>query len=495
MIHTYQRIAEDTRAAAVLALTAGIDVELPTRNCYGDPLRQALETGEINLELVDTAVERILRKKEELGLFENPFVDEGRIPEFFETAGQRALAREIARKSMVLLKNKGVLPLSRDIRTIAVIGPNADSSRNLLGDYSYAAVVELKSGWMPGGGSNLENIDRPHLERHSICVPTILSALKTALPETTILYAQGCDNLDNDAAGFAKAVKVARQADAVVLVLGDRSGLTPPCTVGETRDSADLTLPGVQDMLAETLLAAGKPVIVVLVTGRPYAINGLVQKADAILEAWLPGEEGAVAIVETLLGFNNPGGRLALTFPRHAGQIPIFYNQKPSGGKSNWYTDYVTIESGPLFPFGHGLSFTTFEYSHFSTSRAQVRAGQILDLSVNVTNTGPLAGDEVVQLYIQDEYGSMPRPTKELKGYVRVLLGPGETKNVAFHLPVNQLAFYDSQLELVVESGAYRWMIGASSEDIRGEGEFTVVGDKKTLIEAPVYTCPVRIQS
>lgn len=494
MIHTYQRVAENERSAAVLALKAGIDMELPTRDCYGEPLRLALESNEINLEFVDTAVERILRKKIELGLFENPFVDEGRVPEFFETTDQRSLAREIARKSMVLLKNNGVLPLVNDIRTLAVIGPNADSNSNLLGDYSYSAVFNLKSGWMPAGGSNFEKPDLAHIERHSIKVPTIVSTLRTTLPATAILYAKGCDNLENNTAGFEEALTIARQADAVVLVLGDRSGLTPHCTVGETRDSADLKLPGVQDMLVEAILTSGKPVIVVLVTGRPYAIPRLVEKADAILEAWLPGEEGAAAVVETLLGLNNPGGKLAMTFPRHVGQIPIFYNQKPSGGKSNWYTNYVNVEASSLFPFGHGLSYTTFKYSDFSISRSKARAGEVIDISVNITNAGKITGDEVVQLYIQDEYGSAPRPIKELKGYARLTLLPGENKTVVFQLPINMLAFYDLQLNYVVESGAFKLMIGSSSDDIRYEGELMVVGDGKSPVKEPVYTCPVLVQ-
>jgi beta-glucosidase len=250
----------------------------------------------------------------------------------------------------------------------------------------------------------------------------------------------------------------------------------------------------VQNLLSETILATGKPVIAVLVTGRPYAINELAEKANAILEAWLPGEEGAAAIVETILGLNNPGGKLAMTFPRHVGQTPIFYNQKPSGGKSNWYTHYINIESSPLFPFGHGLSYTTFKYSQFSISRLRARVGETLDINVKITNTGKLAGDEVAQLYIQDEYGSVPRPIKELKGYARLTLHPGETKTITFHLPINLLAFYDQELNYIVESGKYKLMIGSSSNDIRCEGEFIVVGDKKSLIKEQVYICPVQIQ-
>ncbi len=346
MIHTYHRVAATPVEAACLALTAGIDVELPTRNYYGAPLRAALEAGEISIEYVDTAVERILCKKAELGLFENPFVDEGRVLELFETAEQHALARAIARKSMVLLKNNGALPLSKSLKSLAVIGPNADDGRNFLGDYSYAAVVDLMTAMTPPD-SQFENVDWAHMAQFGVKTPSLLAALRTALPDTTIRYARGCDNLAAGDTGFGAAVQAAHAAEVVVLVLGDRPGLTPTCTVGETRDSAELILPGVQERLAAAILAIGKPVIVVLVTGRPYAINAIAEKADAILEAWLPGGEGAAAIVETLLGENNPGGKLPLTFPRHVGQVPIYYNHKPSAGRSNWWVDYVSVDAEP----------------------------------------------------------------------------------------------------------------------------------------------------
>jgi beta-glucosidase len=492
MIHTYHRVAATAAEAACLALNAGIDIELPARNYYGDPLRVALEAGEISIDFVDTAVERVLRKKVELGLFENPFVDEGRVPELFETAEQHALAREIARKSMVLLKNNGALPLAKSIKSLAVIGPNADDGQNFLGDYSYAAILDLM-GVMPPRDSQFENVDETHLARCDVKTPALLAALKASLADTDIRYARGCDNLAGDESGFADAINAAKAADIVVLALGDRAGLTPTCTVGETRDSAELMLPGVQEQLAAAILAIGKPVIVVLVTGRPYAISGIAEKADAILEAWLPGEEGAAAIVETLLGENNPGGKLPLTFPRHVGQVPIYYNHKPSAGRSNWWVNYVSVDASPLYPFGHGLSYTSFGYSDFALARAEVVAGETLDISVRITNTGVVAGEEVVQLYVQDEYASLPRPVQELKGYVRVALTPGESRNVTFHLPVDQLAFYDADLNLVVESGSFKVMVGASSADIRCEGVFEAIGAKKAVVQERVFVCPVTV--
>ncbi len=323
---------------------------------------------------------------------------------------------------------------------------------------------------------------------------TALNGLRTQLPATKLFYAPGCDNLVDDASGFDAALEAAQAAEAVVLVLGDKAGLAPHCTVGETRDSADLRLPGLQEQLAEAILATGKPVVVVLVTGRPYAINTLAEKAAAILWAGIPGEEGGHAIAETLLELNNPGGKLVMSYPRHVGQVPLFYNQKPSGGKSNWYWNYVNVESSPLYPFGHGLSYTQFAYTGLELSSRQLKSGETLQVQVKVTNTGAVAGDEVVQLYVCDEYGSVPRPVKELKGYTRLSLQPGETRTVRFHLPVEALAYYDLDLNLVVERGTFKLLVGSSSADVRAEEAFEVVGEKKALVKDRVWDCPAEVE-
>src|SRR5690606_18797705 len=323
--------AADKAAAGRLAITAGIDVELPTVVCYGDPLKSALEAGDLNLETVDIAVSRHLQKKFELCLFENPFVDEGKVLEVFETPEQRTLAKEIAQQSMVLLKNNGLLPFKKDIGSLAVIGPNAHQVRSMLGDYSYDATKELLIYQSPEN-SAFVNPDHDTITKHGIKVVTVLEGItKIAASSAEIVYAKGCDNLSSDKSGFTEAIEIAKEADAIVLVLGDISGLVPTSTTGETRDSADIKLPGVQEDLAKEILAIGKPVAVVLINGRPYAIPFLDEKADAILEAWLPGEEGGTAIAETLFGKSNPGGKLPVTFPRHVGQFPIHYNHKPSG--------------------------------------------------------------------------------------------------------------------------------------------------------------------
>jgi len=493
MIHNFHNLAADKSLAGSLALNAGIDVELPTFDCYGDALRTALEAGDLNLETVDLAVSRHLRKKIELGLFETPYVDEGSVLEVFETPENRSLAREIAAQSMVLLKNDGLLPLKKNIKTLAVIGPNAHNGRNQLGDYSYAATMQLLQFQSPKD-SNFVNLDAAQIARHEVKVISVLEGIKQVVsPDTNVMYARGCENLSGDTSGFEEAVNVARQADAVVLVLGDHSGLVPSATTGETRDSADLKLPGVQEELARMVLATGKPVAVVLVSGRPYAIPWLSENANAILEAWLPGEEGGHAVADILFGERNPGGKLPVTFPRSVGQIPIFYNAKPSGMKSNWYVDYVSEKVTPLYSFGHGLSYTTFEYSDLSIDRKQAGGGETVNISLKVRNTGNMAGDEVVQLYVRDEFACVPRPVKELKGYRRIHLGANEECALTFHLPVDQLAFYDADLKLCLEAGRILVMVGSSSEDIRLNGEFEIAGAKKSFVKDRVYVCPVTV--
>lgn len=485
MIHNYHRLAPDLRRAAALAIRAGVDVELPSASCYSDPLRQALEAGEVDMETIDRAVRRHLQKKFELGLFDQPYVDEGRVAEIFSKPEDRLLARQIARQSLVLLKNDGLLPLSRSLNALAVIGPNANSGRNLLGDYSYPVQRELQ----------VLTQDAPAGELPNVAITTVLDGIRALLaPTTRLLYARGCDNLERDTSGFVEAVSLAEQADAVVLVLGDRSGLLPYCTTGETRDSALLRLPGVQNELAQAILATGKPVAVVLITGRPYAIPELAERANAILQAWIPGEEGGMAIAEALFGEVNPGGKLPIIFPRSVGQIPFFYNHKPSALRSNWYGNYVDESVEPLYPFGHGLSYTTFTYENLNITPTQAMQNETVDISLEVYNSGKRSGDEVVQLYVCDEYASLPRPVKELKGFVRLTLAPGERKRVTFHLPVNQLAFYDSDLRLVLEPGRILIMIGSSSADIRLRGEFEIVGVETMLVAQRVFTCPVSVQ-
>lgn len=494
MIHNYHRAVETKREAAVKALSAGIDVELPSIDCYGEHLLGAIKAGEISMATIDLAVSRHLEKKFELGLFENPFVNEGDVLTFFETPGNREMAYRIACQSMVLLKNNGLLPVDKTIGRIAVIGPNSDSSRNLMGDYSYAAAAELMCA-MPPESSAYCGMQPEELEIPSIKIPTILESIRNLVsPATTVTYARGCDINSNDRNGFAEAVALAGTSDVAILVMGHRSGLAYSSTTGEFRDSSDLHLPGVQEELVNAILATGKPVVLVLVNGRPVAMPGLVEKIGAILEAWVPGEEGGKAVAGVLFGEVNPGGRLPVSVPRSVGQVPIFYNHKPSGMRSNIYGDYMNEKVTPLFPFGHGLSYTSFHYSNLVITRQQAGIDETVGISMQLTNAGERPGDEVVQLYIRDEFASLPRPVKELKGFARVTLQPGESRMVTFHLPVNQLAYYDEDLRLILEPGRICVMLGSSSEDIHLEGEFEITGTEQAEVRERVFICPVEIK-
>lgn len=470
-IMDYHKVASDKEQAAIKALTAGIDVELPAFDCYKEPLKKAVESGKLPITFVDDAVKNILRLKFEMGLFENPFVDLEKVPENLDLAEDRKLAYEIAVKSLVLLKNDGILPLIRDnypIKKVAVIGPNANSARNLTGDYTYLTHLEtLEQDAF--GTSAMKGIEFSESE---LPITTIYEALKEKLIPLGIevSYSKGCEINDKDKSYFTEAVNLAKSSDVAILVLGDKSGLTKDCTTGESRDSSTLKLPGVQLELLREIKKTNTPIILVLVTGRPYSLEWADKHVSAILEAWLPGEEGGNAIADIIIGNRIPGGKLPISFPYHAGQIPVFYNHKPSGGRSHWWGDYVDYPTKPLYPFGYGLSYTTFEYSNLAITVEETN----VFISCEVKNIGQFEGEEVVQLYINDEVASVTRPVKELKGFKRINLKPNETKKITFELPIEVLAFYDENMKFVVERGDFKVLIGSSSEDIRLKGNFFI---------------------
>jgi len=493
MIHNYHKSSPTRKDAAVRALAAGIDVELPTFDCYMPGLQEALEAGELSLETIDLSVTRHLTKKFELGLFENPYVDENAVLAEFETPANRELAKHIAGQSLVLLKNDGTLPLKETVRKIALIGPNADNRRCMLGDYSYSAVLELMHQ-DPPSGSGYEGLTQADIEKMPVEIPTVFESLKPALPAgMEVAYAKGCDISGMDKSGFAEAVELAQDADLAVLVLGHKSGLAYDCTTGEFRDSTNFGLPGVQAELLQAILETGKPVVLVLINGRPLSIPGLIEASNAVLEAWVPGEEGAGAIASALLGELNPGGKLPVSIARSVGQVPVFYNYKPSGMRSNIYGDYVNESVKPLFPFGHGLSYTQFEYSNLSLDEGSAGLDEALRVSLDVSNIGKVAGDEVVQLYTSDEYAEFPRPVKELRAFVRLHLLPGEKNSIRFNLPINMLAYYGEGLKLVLEPGTVKILVGSSSEDIRLQAAFEVRGESKQIVKDRVLDCPVTV--
>jgi beta-glucosidase len=473
----YHHLAVDPEDAVALALDAGLDVELPGTDCFGIPLLRAVRSGRVSEARIAAAVARVLKDKFELGLFERPYVEAERAAAAVDTQEQCHLARTIARKSLALLRNDGTLPLRPG--RIAVIGPNADNARHLFGDYTYPAHVEsleevLRSGRnvfsMPLDGRH--RLDDPESD-----ATTVAAALRERLgPE--VCHAEGCGVSNEARDGFDEAVELAARSDVAVMVMGDKAGLTDDCTSGESRDVASLDLPGVQEDLVRAVIATGTPVVLVLVAGRPLGSAWLHEHCAAVLMAWLPGQEGAGAIAEVIAGDVNPGGKLPISYPRSAGQIPVFYGHKVSGGRSHWKGDYVDSPAGPLYPFGHGLSYTTFALSNADIpGRTELSWRDTLTTTVTITNTGRHAGDEVVQLYVRDPVASVTRPVLELKSFVRVGLAAGESRTITFETPVSQLGFYDRALAYTVEPGQIDVLVGTSSADLMEVGSVTVASD------------------
>lgn len=436
-------IAANKQQAAKKAIEAGVDVELPYPDCY-TTLADQVRKGTIAEATLDRAVARILRLKFLLGLFEKPYVDPEVAVKVSSDPAHAHLAAQAARQAITLLKNEGaLLPLdAAKVGTLAVIGPNAAECH--LGDYA---------GQPPHTVSILEGIRNK------------------AAGKFKVEYAEGCRIIVQDKGPdgklhkhlpdpaetkrkIAEAVAVARRADTILLVIG---GNELTCNEAVDRDSLELF--GPQDDLVKAVLAVGKPTIVFLINGRPLAVNEIAEKVPAILEGWFLGQDTGNAVADVLFGDVNPGGKLPITFPRSVGEVPDFYNYKPSAHRRG----YLLVPHGPLFPFGHGLSYTTFEYTNLRLSPANIRPEGRTKVSVDVTNTGARAGDEVVQLYIRDEVSSVTRPVKELKGFERIHLKPGQTRTVKFELTPAELCFMNVNMKWVVEPGDFKIMVGSSS--------------------------------
>jgi beta-glucosidase len=484
----------DLSGAAALSLEAGIDVELPSTAAYGEPLARALADGRVDPALVDRSVARVLRVKFEIGLFEEPFVDTRAV--VMASASERALASDAARASMVLVHNDGVLPLRRSLGRIAVIGPNADSARNLLGDYAHVAhietLVEMREGTSGSGFKAPEGLNLyEDLEGRA----TILDAIRERVSPAgcDVVFAEGCGVLGGSDEELAQAALAAREADVAIVVVGEKSGLTKDCTCGETRDRLDLGLPGRQEELVAAVAATGTPVVLVVVAGRPLALEAAAARSAAVLLAWCPGDEGPGAVADVVFGDASPGGKLPVTVPRHVGQVPIHYAHKPSGGRSHWHGDYVDGSHLPLWPFGHGLSYTRFELGGFEVDRPAVGVDGEVAISVDVTNVGDRFGDEVVQLYVRDAEASVTRPVKELRGFARVRLAAGERRRVTFRLAVEQLAFTDVAGRLVIEPGRVELMVGTSSADLPCRGAIEVVGEPTVVAARTRYFTLVEV--
>lgn len=442
-------VANEEEAAAA-ALNAGVEMEMVSRsyNAFGEKL---LREKKLSMATIDEAVRRVLRIKFRLGLFDRPYADEARESTALLRPESIRLARDIAARSMVLLKNdRDTLPLNKKVGSIAVIGPLADDRAAQL------------SCW--AGDGKEEDMVSP------------LAGIRAKVSaQTKVGYAKGCDAKGDSTAGFEEAVKLAKQSDVAIVVVGETADM-----VGEAASRSTLDLPGKQLELVQAIHATGKPTIVVLVNGRPLSIGWIAGSVPAILESWMGGSQGGHAIADVLFGDVNPGGKLPVTFPRSVGQSPMYYNYlntgRPPEAENKYTSKYLDMAWTPLFPFGFGLSYTKFKISNLQLSAPRMAATGKLTVSVEVENTGPRAGDEVVQLYIRDPVASLSRPVKELKGFQRVTLQPGQKRKVEFVLDRDHLGFWNRQMRFVVEPGEFRVMVGSSSADVL-ESKFQVTAN------------------
>lgn len=467
-------VADSWADAAGQALAAGVDVELPTVKTFGEPLRQAVRAGAVDEALVDTALRRVLRQKEQLGLLDP---DWSPVPEALRGADlsdpgsllgsidldppeNRALAARLAQQAVVLVRNDGTLPLRTPGR-IAVIGPNADDPYAMLGCYSFPTHVVSQHPGVEVG----------------IAIPTLLEALRSEFPGTVIVHEPGTTVDGGERDGIPSAVRAARDADVVVLALGDRAGLFGRGTSGEGCDAESLALPGAQQELLDAVLDLGLPTVLVLLAGRPYALGQAADLAGGILQAFFAGEEGGSAVAGVLSGRVNPSGRLPVSIPRTPGAQPATYLATPlarQNGVSN-------IDPSSAFPFGHGLSYTTFDWTPLVAEAAQLATDGAVEVSVTVTNAGERTGAEVVQLYLHDPVAEVPRPVQRLIGYARVPLAAGERATVRFGVPADLAAYTGRALRRIVDAGELVLSVGRSSGDLASSVSVQVTGPTRVV--------------
>lgn len=447
--------SKDSKDAAEKAILAGSDMDMES-NAYRYNLAQLVNENKVPMSIVDDAVRRILRKKFELGLFDDPYryANKERQEAALRNPEHTKAARAMAVKSIVLLKNeKNILPLSKETKTIAFIGPMVKPKRINHGFWAID-LKDVDSTYIVSQWEGLQN---------------------KVGKKTRLLYAKGCGVLDTDKSGFQEAIDVANQADVVILSIGERFDMS-----GEAKSRSNIHLPGVQEDLIKELQKTGKPIVILINAGRPLIFNWTADNMPTIVYTWWLGSEAGNAIADVLFGDYNPSGKLPMTFPRDEGQIPIYYNHfstgRPSINEDKVYKSaYIDLPNSPKFPFGFGLSYTTFKYGDLQLSKTKINSAETLEVTMTITNTGKLAGEEVVQFYLQDKFGSVVRPIIELKDFQKVNLQAGETKTLKFIIDNEKLSFYNQALEFKSEPGEFNIMIGSSSADIRLNGTFELI--------------------
>lgn len=449
--------SKDLKAAALSAITAGSDMDMES-NAYRYNLAELIKEGKVSVDLIDDAVKRILRKKFELGLFDDPYrySDGKREEKELNNPENRKASLDVAKKSIVLLKNeKQTLPLSKNLKTIAFIGPMVKEYKANMGFWAVDLPDVNYDKWVVSQWDGLQN---------------------KVGKNTKLLYAKGCEVDGDNKNGFAEAVEKAKQADVVILSIGERHNMS-----GEAKSRSDIHLPGVQEDLVKAIMATGKPVVVLVNAGRPLVFNWTADNAPAILYTWWLGTEAGNAIADVLFGDYNPSGKLPMTFPREVGQIPIYYNHFSTGRPAandeatGYVSSYIDLKNSPKFPFGYGLSYTKFNYSDLKLSSVKIKNNESIKVSFQLSNVGKVMGEEVVQLYLQDKFGSVVRPVSELKDFKKIKLNAGESKTIEFIIDKEKLSFYNNKLEWVAESGDFELMIGTSSADIKLKSSFELV--------------------
>ncbi len=503
-VHHSQHVCETIEEAGVRCLEAGMDIEMPSPAGFGEKLMELFREGKADMALLDRAVLRVLTAKFRMGLFEHPFALQGEeLENIFADEKAYAVSLRSARESMVLLKNNGVLPIEKEVKKIAVIGPHADSARKFFGGYTHLCMMESTfaaansiagvDGNETADGRNIITVPGTDIQsdeteefdailhRQKPGCKSLLEELRERLPDTEITYSYGYFIAGENESCFEEALDAVKEADLVILTLGGKHGTCSVASMGEGVDASDINLPGCQDSFIRQAKTFGKPMVGVHLNGRPISSDTADECLDAILEAWSPSEAGAEAIADVLLGVYNPGGRMPVTTAYHAGQLPVYYNHPYN---SQWhqtgsigFPNYVDLPHTPRYDFGYGLSYTAFAYSHFRISERKISPFGVVEIEADVENVGEREGDEVVQLYLADSYASMARPVKELAGFKRITLKPGEKKTVSFQVQGSQVAFLDRDMRWKVEKGVIQAEIGSSSEDIRLQGEYFVTED------------------
>ncbi|AIQ70324.1 glycoside hydrolase family 3 N-terminal domain-containing protein [Paenibacillus graminis] len=503
-IHEVHKTSESYTEAGLRAMSAGLEMELHFQKCFNNELAEWFKTGKADIKILDNAVKRILTAKFRMGLFEDPYALSGEeLTKAFHCSEDKAVTLQVAKESLVLLKNDGILPIQKDIKSIAVIGCHASDARIFFGGYTHfsmaeglLAVISTMAGLETKAdekktvmktipGTQIEISDDPSfttlLQKQKPGIKNLLEHLKESLPYVGITYAYGYPIAGNDSSDHEEALEIARKADLVILTLGGKNGTSSIASMGEGIDSTDINLPFCQEQFIEKISELNKPVVAVHFNGRPISSDAADKYANAILEAWNPAEKGAEAITDVLLGNYNPSGKLPVSVARTSGQIPIYYNH-PNGssyhqGGSIGFADYVDMPHSPRYYFGHGLSYTSFKYFNLKLSKTEIEPDQFVTITVDIENIGEMQGTEIVQLYLKDRYASMTRPVMELGGFKRVELMPGEKQTVSFQIEPSLTALLDRNMQWKIEAGDIDVLIGSSSNDIKLTDSFRVTSD------------------